>query len=189
MRLSESGGPWTFTPIKVEPASSRQQCGVPRGHRRQGVQPVRPAALFGSHSESAFPMPPCTARAGSWQGTRQVSASGSRPICVRRACRTRQQISSIEAHRATAPILKTRVIDSSPSKRRARERHSRQGWRITGVSAVMINDHMAFRIDWMPFAGRHESGYGIGGFPCGRMPTPVTCSTSRLLGICDLISP
>ena len=26
------------------------------------------------------------------------------------------------------------------------------------ASAVMINDHTAFRTDWMPFAGRRESG-------------------------------
>jgi hypothetical protein len=55
MRLSESPGPWTFTQIKVEPGSSRGECEFPRGHRRQGVQPVRPAALFGSLSESPFP--------------------------------------------------------------------------------------------------------------------------------------
>jgi acyl-CoA reductase-like NAD-dependent aldehyde dehydrogenase len=30
-------------------------------------------------------------------------------------------------------------------------------------SAVMVNDHTAFRTDWMPFAGRRQSGYGIGG--------------------------
>jgi acyl-CoA reductase-like NAD-dependent aldehyde dehydrogenase len=33
------------------------------------------------------------------------------------------------------------------------------------ASAVMINDHTAFRVDWMPFAGRHTSGYGVGGIP------------------------
>jgi acyl-CoA reductase-like NAD-dependent aldehyde dehydrogenase len=33
------------------------------------------------------------------------------------------------------------------------------------ASAVMINDHTAFRVDWMPFTGRHQSGYGIGGIP------------------------
>ena len=33
------------------------------------------------------------------------------------------------------------------------------------ASAVMINDHTAFRTDWMPFAGRKQSGYGIGGIP------------------------
>lgn len=33
------------------------------------------------------------------------------------------------------------------------------------ASAVLINDHTAFRTDWMPFAGRHQSGYGIGGIP------------------------
>jgi acyl-CoA reductase-like NAD-dependent aldehyde dehydrogenase len=31
------------------------------------------------------------------------------------------------------------------------------------ASAVMVNDHTAFRVDWMPFAGRRASGYGIGG--------------------------
>jgi|SRR5579859_3120115 len=33
------------------------------------------------------------------------------------------------------------------------------------AAAVMVNDHTAFRTDWMPFAGRRESGYGIGGIP------------------------
>ncbi|HEY6881648.1 MAG TPA: aldehyde dehydrogenase family protein [Polyangiales bacterium] len=33
------------------------------------------------------------------------------------------------------------------------------------ASSVMINDHTAFRADWMPFAGRKHSGYGIGGIP------------------------
>ncbi|WP_397570171.1 aldehyde dehydrogenase family protein [Schlesneria sp. T3-172] len=33
------------------------------------------------------------------------------------------------------------------------------------ASTVMINDHTAFRTDWMPFGGRRESGYGIGGIP------------------------
>jgi acyl-CoA reductase-like NAD-dependent aldehyde dehydrogenase len=31
------------------------------------------------------------------------------------------------------------------------------------ASAVMINDHTAFRVDWMPFGGRNESGIGVGG--------------------------
>jgi acyl-CoA reductase-like NAD-dependent aldehyde dehydrogenase len=33
------------------------------------------------------------------------------------------------------------------------------------ASAVMVNDHTAFRADWMPFAGRHGSGHGVGGIP------------------------
>ncbi|HEY1927172.1 MAG TPA: aldehyde dehydrogenase family protein [Caulobacteraceae bacterium] len=33
------------------------------------------------------------------------------------------------------------------------------------ASAVLVNDHTAFRVDWMPFAGRRESGYGTGGIP------------------------
>ncbi len=31
------------------------------------------------------------------------------------------------------------------------------------ASAVMVNDHSAFRVDWMPFAGRNTSGLGVGG--------------------------
>ncbi|MFT3712752.1 MAG: aldehyde dehydrogenase family protein [Archangium sp.] len=33
------------------------------------------------------------------------------------------------------------------------------------ASSVMVNDHTAFRTDWMPFAGRRQSGYGVGGIP------------------------
>ncbi|NVJ65140.1 MAG: aldehyde dehydrogenase family protein [Gammaproteobacteria bacterium] len=33
------------------------------------------------------------------------------------------------------------------------------------ASAIMVNDHTAFRIDGMPFAGLKESGYGVGGIP------------------------
>jgi acyl-CoA reductase-like NAD-dependent aldehyde dehydrogenase len=36
---------------------------------------------------------------------------------------------------------------------------------LVDASGVIINDHTAFRSDWMPFAGRRESGYGIGGIP------------------------
>ncbi len=31
------------------------------------------------------------------------------------------------------------------------------------ASAVMVNNHTAFRVDWMPFAGRGQSGLGVGG--------------------------
>ena len=33
------------------------------------------------------------------------------------------------------------------------------------ASAVMVNDHTAFRVDGMPFAGLRQSGYGVGGIP------------------------
>jgi len=33
------------------------------------------------------------------------------------------------------------------------------------ASAVMLNDHTAFRVDWMPFGGRDASGLGWGGIP------------------------
>ncbi|NQY27412.1 MAG: aldehyde dehydrogenase family protein [Piscirickettsiaceae bacterium] len=33
------------------------------------------------------------------------------------------------------------------------------------ASAVMVNEHTAFRVDWMPFAGLRHSGLGTGGIP------------------------
>jgi len=33
------------------------------------------------------------------------------------------------------------------------------------ATAVMINDHTAFRVDWMPFGGAKISGLGMGGIP------------------------
>ncbi|MGH1486185.1 MAG: aldehyde dehydrogenase family protein [Cellvibrionaceae bacterium] len=33
------------------------------------------------------------------------------------------------------------------------------------AAAVMVNNHTAFRVDWMPFAGLKHSGHGIGGIP------------------------
>ena len=40
-----------------------------------------------------------------------------------------------------------------------------RAYRRLDASAVMINDHTAFRVDWMPFAGLEESGLGVGGIP------------------------
>jgi len=31
------------------------------------------------------------------------------------------------------------------------------------ATAVIVNDHTAFRVDWMPFGGRDASGLGLGG--------------------------
>ena len=33
------------------------------------------------------------------------------------------------------------------------------------ATAVLVNDHTAFRVDWMPFGGRDTSGLGMGGIP------------------------
>ena len=33
------------------------------------------------------------------------------------------------------------------------------------ATAVMVNEHTAFRVDWMPFAGARVSGHGVGGIP------------------------
>ena len=38
-------------------------------------------------------------------------------------------------------------------------------YRDLDASAIMINQHTAFRDDVMPFAGLRESGLGIGGIP------------------------
>ena len=38
-------------------------------------------------------------------------------------------------------------------------------YRHLDASAVMLNDHSAFRVDGMPFAGLRESGLGVGGIP------------------------
>ncbi len=37
--------------------------------------------------------------------------------------------------------------------------------RNLNATAVMVNDHTAFRVDWMPFGGRDSSGLGMGGIP------------------------
>ncbi|HSI76649.1 MAG TPA: aldehyde dehydrogenase family protein [Lunatimonas sp.] len=37
--------------------------------------------------------------------------------------------------------------------------------RRLNATAVMVNDHTAFRVDWMPFGGRDASGEGMGGIP------------------------
>jgi len=37
--------------------------------------------------------------------------------------------------------------------------------RDLNATAVMVNDHTAFRVDWMPFGGREMSGVGTGGIP------------------------
>ncbi len=39
------------------------------------------------------------------------------------------------------------------------------GWQDLEATAVIINDHTAFRVDWMPFGGEKQSGYGMGGIP------------------------
>ena len=39
------------------------------------------------------------------------------------------------------------------------------GFEALRASAIMVNDHTAFRVDWMPFAGLGQSGLGVGGIP------------------------
>jgi acyl-CoA reductase-like NAD-dependent aldehyde dehydrogenase len=45
------------------------------------------------------------------------------------------------------------------------------------AAAVIINDHTAFRVDWMPFAGRKSSGLGVGGI----LPTMIEMTEEKLI--------
>jgi acyl-CoA reductase-like NAD-dependent aldehyde dehydrogenase len=38
-------------------------------------------------------------------------------------------------------------------------------YRHVEASSVMVNEHTAFRVDWMPFAGLKQSGLAVGGIP------------------------
>jgi len=40
-----------------------------------------------------------------------------------------------------------------------------RAYHLLDASAVIVNDHTAFRVDWMPFAGLRQSGLGVGGIP------------------------
>ena len=45
------------------------------------------------------------------------------------------------------------------------------------ATAVMVNDHTAFRVDWMPFGGRKASGMGVGGI----LPTVMEMTQEKLV--------
>ncbi len=45
------------------------------------------------------------------------------------------------------------------------------------AAAVMVNDHTAFRVDWMPFAGRNTSGLGVGGI----LPTMEEMTEEKMI--------
>jgi len=45
------------------------------------------------------------------------------------------------------------------------------------ATTVMINDHTAFRVDWMPFGGRKTSGIGVGGI----LPSMMEMTEEKML--------
>ncbi len=45
------------------------------------------------------------------------------------------------------------------------------------AATVMVNDHTAFRVDWMPFGGRKASGLGVGGI----LPSMMEMTEEKLL--------
>ena len=45
------------------------------------------------------------------------------------------------------------------------------------AAAIMINDHTAFRVDWMPFAGRKSSGLGVSGI----LPSMIEMTEEKLI--------
>lgn len=57
-------------------------------------------------------------------------------------------------HGGAAPVIFAEDIDTAF-----------RAYKRLNASAVMVNDHTAFRVDWMPFAGLRESGLGVGGIP------------------------
>ena len=45
------------------------------------------------------------------------------------------------------------------------------------ATTVMVNDHTAFRVDWMPFGGRKASGIGMGGI----LPSMLEMTEEKML--------
>ena len=64
----------------------------------------------------------------------------------------------------TAPYNLSRIGSADLAEKKTIERALKIYRRLDG-SAIMVNDHTAFRVDWMPFAGLKESGLGTGGIP------------------------
>jgi len=52
--------------------------------------------------------------------------------------------------------------------------HAMHVARAINANAVIVNDHSAFRVDWMPFGGRENAGFGMGGVrdACHEMSRP-----------------
>jgi len=76
-------------------------------------------------------------------------------VCIYRYSRLDEAIA--RANSLRAPFQACVFSDDIDVALRASERLE--------ASAVMINDPTTFRTDWMPFAGRREAGYGVGGIP------------------------
>ncbi|WP_027554220.1 aldehyde dehydrogenase family protein [Bradyrhizobium sp. Cp5.3] len=76
-------------------------------------------------------------------------------VCVYRYAQLDQAIS--QANSLRVPFQACVFSDDIDVALRASER--------LDASAVMINDPTTFRTDWMPFAGRREAGYAVGGIP------------------------
>lgn len=51
------------------------------------------------------------------------------------------------------------------------------------AATVMVNDHTAFRVDWMPFYGRKQSGYGTGGI----LPTMEEMTEEKMVVFKDKV--
>ena len=112
---------------------------------------------------------------------------GDREACCRNAallqgvrfCCSPRRVRRCRAKRCSGPHLHLRLHEAGRSDRGRQQSARRFPGEIftqaidpalraaerLDASAVMVNDHTAFRTDWMPFAGRRQSGYGIGGIP------------------------
>jgi acyl-CoA reductase-like NAD-dependent aldehyde dehydrogenase len=71
-------------------------------------------------------------------------------------------------HGGAAPVIVAAdadLDDAVPKLLKGGFYHAMQACHALDASTVMVNDHMAFRVDWMPFAGLRDSGPGVGGIP------------------------
>ncbi len=114
----------------------------------QGGEMVHSPSVLSSYSPTVLYAPPETAKVSTQEVFGPV-------ICVYPCSKLEDAIAKANSLRyAFQASVFTQNINTALSA--ARE---------INASAVMINDHTAFRVDWMPFGGRDESGIGTGGIP------------------------
>ena len=156
-RLAEAAGAWVGDPTlpetEVGPLIRPARCrGSSSGCRRRSE--AGPSERWGGRPLPTLAMPPpCswTRRRARRVMTREVFGP---VVCVSpfdawtKRCRANALPWAFQA------AVFTRDLDTALRAARRLD-----------ASAVMVNDHTAFRVDWMPFAGLRQSGLGVGGIP------------------------
>ena len=149
LRVGDPLGPETEVGPLISAQGSGARCELGRGgdaHRRAGKRSAGVAWARRRISRRCFSSLPRTRRSPATRSSGRLPACGRSPSSTRRSPRANAVPFAFQASVFTAKLdVALRVAD-----------------RIDAAS-VMVNDHTAFRTDWMPFAGRKHSGYGIGG--------------------------